>query len=135
MNTLKWLVERELAQSGLSARALAEKLGVSHTTIYRIQKGKVNDVKTIVKVCTALGVEPATVLNAEVTDGSPTSVVSIISALIQAEPRLSSMFAELAQDLETGAVSSDDVVDIVSYATYRLRNARQHRTQEVSGDH
>jgi transcriptional regulator with XRE-family HTH domain len=134
MNKLKWLVERELAQSGLSGRAFAEKLGISHTTLYRIQKGKVNDVKTIVKVCSALGVEPSTVLNAEAADGTQTSVVSIIAALVQAEPRLSSMFAELAQDLETGAVSSDDVVDIVSYATYRLRNARQHHTQEVSGD-
>jgi plasmid maintenance system antidote protein VapI len=125
MNSLKLLVERALAMENLSVRAAAFKFGVSHTTIHRILNNEPADLDTIIKICKVLGVEPATVLNAEASTDKQ-SVVSIIATIVEVEPRLASLFADLAHDLQEGTVSSDDVADIVSYASYRLsKNANR----------
>jgi transcriptional regulator with XRE-family HTH domain len=133
MNTLKLLVEKMLEREHLSVRAAGDRLGVSHTTIHRLLDGESLDLSSVIKICNALGVKPATALNAEATD-EDTSVVSVIAAIIETEPRLATLFADLAHDFQEGTVSSDDVLDIVSYAGYRLENARKQRSSTVHAE-
>jgi transcriptional regulator with XRE-family HTH domain len=133
MNTLKLLVEKVLEREHLSVRAAEARFGVSHTTIHRLLNGESLDLKSIIKICEALGVKPATALNAEASD-EDTSVVSVIAALIEAEPRLATLFADLAHDFQEGNVSSDDVLDIVSYAGYRLANAHKQQGSSVHAE-
>lgn len=124
MNTLRLLVERKLEKEHLSVRAASQAWDVSHTTIHRILKNDALDLETLLKMCKVLNVTPATALNTQAEDET-TSVVSIISVLVEQDPRLATLFTELARDLDAGTVSPDDVLDIVSYAGYRLRNAHQ----------
>ena len=133
MNTLRLLVEKALEKDHLSVREMAISFGVSHTTIHRILKNEAVDLETVIKICNVLNVKPATALNAEAID-EKTSVVNIIAAIVEQEPRLAILFTDLAHDLQEGNVSTDDVQDIVSYAAYRLRNAHQQRSSTIHAE-
>jgi len=57
INDLAPLVLRKRGNMGV--RAAAKEIGVSPTTLTRVEKGNIPDVKTLDKICKWLGEEPA----------------------------------------------------------------------------
>lgn len=50
-------------RGGKGLREIAKEIGVSHTTLSRIESGKQPDLDTFSKICTWLDVNPADILN------------------------------------------------------------------------
>lgn len=132
MKTLKLLVERKIRDNSMSIRSAATELGVSHTTIHRVVNGEVIDLDTVIKICKWLGVRPSTILDVEV-ETQGTALNSIV-AIVEQDPRLSDLFSELAKDLKDGTVELSDVEDIISYAAFRMRNAKPRNNQVHAQD-
>jgi DNA-binding Xre family transcriptional regulator len=111
------LVNEKLRLRGISVRSAAEELGVSHTTIHRILKNENVDLDTVIKMCDWLGVRPSTLLDASSRD----NISDKVAAIIQVSPGLSKLFTEMVRDFEDGKMSERDIMDVLSYASYKLR--------------
>ena len=129
---LKTLLERELEKKHLSVRAASREMNVTHTTLHRVLRNEPVDLDTVVILCRWLNVRPSTMLDIEAKDDT-VSVSSTIAALIEQDPRLASVFTEMADDLRRGAISTDDVNDVLSYAAYRLRHGNQQHSEALHG--
>lgn len=60
MQELSLMVRKKRGEVGL--RKAADEIGITHTTLSRIESGKVPDLKTFSLVCKWLGVEPNQIL-------------------------------------------------------------------------
>lgn len=60
MQELSLLVKRKRGDEGL--RKAAGEIGITHTTLSRVESGKVPDLKTFGLICKWLGVEPNQIL-------------------------------------------------------------------------
>lgn len=54
--------ELKLARGDKGLRAFARKIGISHSTLARLEKGEIPNVKTIATICARLGFDPAEML-------------------------------------------------------------------------
>jgi DNA-binding Xre family transcriptional regulator len=71
MQELSLMVKKKRGDDGL--RKAAAEIGITHTTLSRVESGKVPDLKTFGRICKWLGVEPNQILG--FTQTSPTKVV------------------------------------------------------------
>ena len=115
---LESLIREKMKAEGLSVRAFSREVGVSHSTIVRVLKGETIDVPTLVKISDYLGISPSSLLDSMGADG----LAAKVAALLEAEPRLRSLFIQLVQDFENGDVSQADVTDIINYASFKLQS-------------
>jgi DNA-binding Xre family transcriptional regulator len=130
---LKELFEKKLRDRNLSVRSAAAEMNVSHTTLHRVLNDEPVDLKTVIALCNWLNVSPSTILDTEAKD-TRTSIPAVIASLIEQDERLASIFTDMAEDLQSGKVSPDDVEDIVSYAAYRLRKKNdKHQSSGIHG--
>lgn len=61
------MVKRKRGELGL--RTAADQIGITHTTLSRVEAGNLPDLNTFIKICKWLGVEPNEILGFS---GSPT---------------------------------------------------------------
>lgn len=115
---LATLLADALKQRGLSERETAKQIGVSPTTINRAIKGESVDVDTLIMICGWLGVSPSQVLDAMLP--SNTSLVSALTTIVEADPRLVTIFDEAMVRLENHEIEVDDLRDLIRYAVFRL---------------
>ena len=129
---LKELFERKLRTRNLSVRAAAVEMDVSHTTLHRVLNDEPVDLKTVIALCNWLNVSPSTILDTQAND-TRTSIPAVIASLIEQDERLAAIFTDMADDLQTGTINPDDVLDVVSYAAYRLRKNDKQQSSGVHG--
>ena len=115
---LKELIKNEMKKQDLSNRELAEKLGVSHTTIIRAVKGIDIDLPTLERFATWLHVMPSTLLNS--LSEEEDRLASKISLVVQRKPELANAFAQAIKAIEAGEVEPAIVEDIAAYAAYKI---------------
>ncbi len=116
MSILSELVREKLSAGRLSDRAAAREIGVSPTTIGRLLKGEDIDVETLIKVCRWLKVAPASMLNSY----EPDHLADSIAAIIEVNPRLTGVLAELTDKIRAGELSPALLRDVIAYAAYKL---------------
>ena len=127
MDTLANLLQEAINKRGISNRAAAQEIGVSHSTVFRIIQGESVDYDTIIQVAKWLGVKPSTLFDAD--SLTEDALASKISALLQTEPQLAEVFEEAADRLAKGQISPDTMRDLVAFAAYRLKTVKDE-TQE-----
>jgi DNA-binding Xre family transcriptional regulator len=60
MKELSLMVKKKRGDLGL--RAAADQIGITHTTLSRVESGKLPDLNTFTKICNWLGVQPNEIL-------------------------------------------------------------------------
>lgn len=114
---LATILQHKMAQEGLSSRDLADRIGVSHTTVLRTVKGEKIDLDTLKKLCDWAELDLATALNIEQKNDD---LISKMALLVEANPRLRQIFSSAMKDVENGKLSVSDFQDIINYAIFRL---------------
>lgn len=114
-NTLARLVQEKLNATGLSIRAAAREIGVSHTTLGRALSGEAVDLPTVTSISQWLGVDTATLLNAGAGD-----LANDIAAFIELKPQLAPVFAEAIRRIEIGELDAEALNDVVRYVKFRF---------------
>ena len=117
------LLASALKSKGLSAREAAKQIGVAHTTVTRILKGKQVDLPTVELVSKWLGVNVSDILGVNRSD----SIAAKIALLVESSPALGGVLAEAVSQWEAGQLDEEDIREIIAYANYRIgakRNAK-----------
>jgi transcriptional regulator with XRE-family HTH domain len=117
---LQTLLDNEMKNRRLSSRDVAQMTGLSHTTILRFLKGDQPDLKSVMKICNALGIDPQKAMGVESSD-----IAVTIAALIDKHPLLGRMFESIIRDYQEGKLSEEDVNDILAYAAFRIEKAQK----------
>lgn len=60
MKDLSILVRKRRGERGL--RSAADEIGITHTTLSRVESGKLPDIKTFILICKWLGIDPNEIL-------------------------------------------------------------------------
>jgi len=113
---LQILLSEKMEHEKLSLRNAAKVTGVSHTTLARILNGDAIDLDTVVQVSKWLGLKVSSVLNSFGDD----DIASSIAMIIQTEPKLGKVIIEAANNVRSGAITPDDLRDILAYLSYRI---------------
>ena len=112
------LLEEARRKRNLSERQLAQEIDVAHTTVGRVLRGQPVDIVTIQKIAAWMGVETASLLNAE--GIGPDALAAELSALIEMEPELAEVFGEALRRVRSGSLDPSVVRDLIAYAAYRF---------------
>ena len=123
---LSELVQRKMEQEHLSLRAAGAQADISHTTIDRIIKDDTVDLGTLEKVCDWLGVPVTTVLDA---GKYSNDVIEQIANAIALCPELADVFGEIADRVVAGEIDPSILVEVASFASYRLGIHKQEVKQ------
>jgi len=122
-------VREEIAKRGISIRAAAKQIGVSHGTLDRVVNGLPIDLETLIPISNWLGVAPSTLVNSF--GASPDPTVAAIKLLIEKVPALEQIFVDAVEGIKSGEVDIATVRDILSYIAFRLTQSRVNAvTQE-----
>ena len=117
------ILNETINKRGLSYRAAAKEMGVSHTTLINLSKNVSVDLATVIAACKWLGVSPADALNSMLPEGT-TSMLASVALLIEREPRLNELFTQAVENVKQGNLEPAELADIVNYAAYRLSKKR-----------
>jgi transcriptional regulator with XRE-family HTH domain len=120
MNTIALLLEEEMRKRRLSFREVAEEIGVTHTTISRILRGRPVSVTTLTNVARFLKVDPGNLLNA---DNSEDQISKDIAAIVDQQPALASVLHSAAEKARRGEIPAEVFQDITRYAIWRLNES------------
>jgi transcriptional regulator with XRE-family HTH domain len=112
------LLQSRMAQKNMSSHAVAEQIGVSHTTILRAMRGERIDVDTIIKLANWLGVRPSELLNSM----DDTALADQIAALLSHSPELEQVLRDAVERVKAGQLDPAVIRDIASYAQYKLNS-------------
>ncbi len=118
------MLRDEVEKRHMSVRQLALELKMSHATVTRVLAGQPVDIETTVEICNWLGVSVADVYDA---DPSVRGVANRRAVLLTREPELNAVFTAALDEVDAGNMSSDDLRDIVEYATFKLEHYRDRR--------
>ncbi len=113
---LQNLMADALRSKGISGRAAAREIGVSHTTVVRILAGKPIDFDTLELVCKWLGISVSDVIQSDTSD----NISARIAILVQKVPGMGELLADAVVKMDAGELSEEDVREIIAYATYRI---------------
>jgi transcriptional regulator with XRE-family HTH domain len=115
---LSKLLDEELKRRGLSIRQAASEMDVAHTTLMRLLDGDMPNLDTAIKAARWLGVQPASIINAEGVGSD--ALASQIAAVLEMEPAMSKVFEEAMGRVRRGDMSPSTFRDLANYAAYRL---------------
>jgi len=115
------LLEEKQRKGGLSNRAVAREVGVSHSTISRALQGEAMDMPTLEKFSAFLEVPVSTLVDLN-TEGA-SGLAAKIEALVNQEPELAKVFEEAVDLILEGKMSSSVFRDLVAYASFRMQQA------------
>jgi transcriptional regulator with XRE-family HTH domain len=114
------LLEAEMRDRHLSMREAAEEIGVTHTTISRILRGRPVSVTTLTNVARFLKIDPGNLLETENVDEQLTKDIMTI---IGHEPALAGVMHEVAEKAKSGEIPPETFREIIRYAMWRLRES------------
>ena len=117
---LNIMLKRAMRDRGLSSHKVAEKIGVSHTTILRAVRGDAVDVNTIIKIANFMNVRPSELLNSMSTDAT---LPDQLAVLLSHSSELEAELKVAVERVQAGDLDLAIVRDIVSYAIYKLNGA------------
>lgn len=126
----KLLVEA-IERRGISQREAARQIGISHTTLVMVKKGRPLEVNTAYLICQWLGV-PLTTAVEEVSDAD--RMMSRMTTLLKTAPELEQIFAIAAQEVEKGSLSPDDFKEIMAFAAFKIQQRRDRLQNEQGGN-
>ena len=122
------LLEAEMREKGLSMREAAEQIGVTHTTIARILRGRPVSVETLTNVARFLKVDPGNLLE---TENDAEQLTKDILLIVGHEPALAGVMHEVAEKARSGEIPQETFRDIVRYAMWRLKESAATTGPEV----
>lgn len=115
---LKPLIIEEMKKQGMSTRQVAEKIGMSHTTIIRALRGGEVDLTTVIKISEWLEVKPSILINSM---ASKKNVLpDQIAVILEKYPHLEAEFSKAIKAVMEGTVEPEIIEDIAAYAAYRI---------------
>lgn len=115
---LKPLIIEEMKKQGMSTRQVAEKIGMSHTTIIRALRGGEVDLTTVIKISEWLEVKPSILINSM---ASKKNVLpDQIAVVLEKYPHLEAEFSKAIKAVMEGTVEPEIIEDIAAYAAYRI---------------
>lgn len=97
MEELSLKVKSKRGNRGI--RAVATEIGISHTTLARIEAGKQPDLKTFAKICKWIGVDPNSILGFSVSNSRSSSPTQMPVAHFRAEKTMSPTTAQHLAEL------------------------------------
>jgi transcriptional regulator with XRE-family HTH domain len=128
MKKLGQLLRDELEARHMSPRQLSLETGLSQTTITRVMAGLTVDFETVLTVCNWLGINPIDAFDHP--DATTSENARKIAVLMEREPELGAVFTAALNEVEAGNMSSDDLRDIIEYATFKLEHYRMRRRNQ-----
>jgi len=117
MEKLSELLAEKLKKEGMSVRAAAEKIGVSHSTVARAVKGETVEVDTLVKIADFLGVPVENILEV---GKSLDKKMEHLAFILGLEPELSDVLMRISQQIKTDKIDSQILSEIAAFASFRL---------------
>ncbi len=116
------LLETEMRDRRLSMREAAEEMGVTHTTIGRILRGRPVNVTTLNRVAQFLKVDPGNLLEAHEEDEQ---LAKDILTIVNREPALAGVLHDAAERARRGQIPQETFREIVRYTTWRLSDSAE----------
>jgi len=113
---LKDVLQGAMRSRGMSTREAAREIGISHTTVFRVIKGDPFDVDTLIAIANWLKVRPSTLLDSL----ARSDTIGDLSLLIERYPGILDVLKQASVAVNQGAASQEILVDILSYALYKL---------------
>lgn len=111
-----------MKEKGLSSHQAAKQIGVSHTTIIRILRKEVVDLKTVINIADWLSLKPSELINSM--GSTKTSLGDQISSVLALYPQTRDMFGQTIKAIKDGSADPSVLAEIVNYANYRLKNSQ-----------
>ncbi len=87
---LNKILRERMEKDGISLRAAAAQIGISHNTLYRTLEGQPIDLDTLTLLARWLGVRPSTLIDAEAGD-----VASMVALILEQNPEMVKVFREV----------------------------------------
>jgi transcriptional regulator with XRE-family HTH domain len=109
-----------LRERGVSNRAAAREIGISHSTLGRILEGQSYDVQTLLSVCEWLEISPSSVLASEGVIKKD-ALAAKIAMMVETNPALEKIFEEAIERYENNEISKQAIQDLIQYAAFRLQ--------------
>ncbi len=129
MTDIGRLLEAEMRDRRLSMREAAEEIGVTHTTIGRILRGRPVSVTTLTNVARFLRIDPGDLLE---TGKENEQLIKNIALVLEREPALAGVMQEVAEKVNSGEVPQETFREIVRYALWRLKDSGDPNTRHTS---
>lgn len=119
------ILNKVMKERGLSSHQAAKLIGVSHTTILRILREEVVDLKTVINIAGWLELKPSELLNS--LGSTKKSLGDQISSVLALYPETREMFRRTIDAIKDGDADPSVLAEIVNYANYRISNtAKRH---------
>jgi transcriptional regulator with XRE-family HTH domain len=117
------ILKSELQRRDLSVRDAAKEIGVAHTTIFRMLAGEHADLPTLEKLSKWMNIPVTTLITSSYEDGD--TFVNKFAMVVEREPKIANAFQQAMDCILAGEISEEDILDIVSYTTYKLTVSRR----------
>jgi transcriptional regulator with XRE-family HTH domain len=119
------LVKVKMEEEKLSLRRAGKQAGVAHTTIDRILKGESVDLSTMEKISRWVGIPVSDAIDLK---NAKEGIQGEISTLIALHPEFGEVFSTLAKEITIGGLSTDILIEITGFTSYRLQKYREKKT-------
>lgn len=119
------LVKAKMDDEKLSLRKAGKAAGVAHTTIDRVLKGEDVDLVTVEKISRWVGIPVSKAIDLKNAEGG---IQGDITTLIGLHPEFGEVLSALAKEIIVGGLSSEILIEITGFMSYRLQKYREIKT-------
>jgi len=123
--SLAELVKAKMDDENLSLRKAGKVAGVAHTTIDRVLKGGDVDLVTVEKISRWVGIPVSKAIDLKNAEGG---IQGDITTLIGLHPEFGEVLSALAKEIIVGGLSSEILIEITGFMSYRLQKYREIKT-------
>jgi len=120
------LVKAKMDDEKLSLRNAGKAAGVAHTTIVRVLNGKEVDLSTVEKISRWVGIPVSKAIDLKNAEGG---IHGEITTLIGLHPEFGEVLSALAKEIMVGGLSSQILIEVTGFMSYRLQKYREMRTR------
>jgi len=120
------LVKVKMEEENLSLRKAGKQAGVAHTTIDRVLKGLDVDLSTVEKISRWVGIPVSDAIDLK---NAEEGFQGEIATLIALNPEFKEVFSALAKAITQGNISTDILIELTGFTSYRLQKYREKKTR------
>jgi len=117
---LAQLLSAELASKNISIRAAAREIGLSHTSIYRVLKGKNVDLLTLEKIALWMNIPLALLANTLPREKSDSVITEKLNLLLFRNPSLKDILKIILDGFEANLLLEEDIEEILNFAAFKI---------------